>query len=134
MAPELSHVQQQLNLDYLKSNAAARNENWLALESDEARAEMDPTRFLRKEFVDVNDRDLIDKVIVLRTHARFKIHEAAEPLGLQHESTDAPLDADGSLQFRTDGLWWERAKWLCLVRSPRSDVMPSEPSKEQMRR
>ena len=98
MAPELWQVQLQLNLEYLESNAAARGEKWLALESDEARAKMDPTRFLREEFVNVADRDSLDKVIVLKTHARLEIHEAAEPLGLQHESTDAPLNADGIRQ------------------------------------
>ena len=57
---------------------------------------MDATRFLREEFVEASDETSMDKAIVLKTDARFALHEAAELLGLQHQSVNAPLSADGS--------------------------------------
>ncbi len=96
MTPELQEVQRRLDLQYLKSNAAARDGRWLALESMEARAEMDPTRFLREQFVSAAHAAPGDKVIVLKTHARAEIHEVAELLGLEHQSANAPLNTDGS--------------------------------------
>lgn len=90
-------------------NAAARDKKWLALESDEARVESDPTRFPREQFVDAADGASVDKVFVLKAHARAEIHQAAELLGLQHESTDAPVNEDGSRQ--------SPARWLVVAKS-----------------
>ncbi len=98
MTDELQEVQLRLNAEYLKSNAAARDAKWLALESNEARAEKDPGRFLEEEFVDVADEASADKVIVLKTHARAQLHQAAERARLQHESANAPLKANGTRQ------------------------------------
>ncbi len=98
MTSELQEVQQRLNSEYLRSNAAARDAKWLGLKSKEARAEMDPNRFLREEFVDVADGASVDKVIVLKTEARAELHQAAELVHLEHVSTDAPLNANGTRQ------------------------------------
>ena len=59
---------------------------------------MDPNRFLREEFVDVAEGASVDEIIVLKTHARAELHQAAELVHLQHESADAPLNANGSRQ------------------------------------
>jgi hypothetical protein len=94
MAPKLWHVQQQLNLDYLRSNAALREEQWLALESDQARVETDPIRLFREKLVDVPDGISINRVIVLKTYHYESIQDIAELPGLQTESTEVPTIAD----------------------------------------
>jgi anti-sigma factor ChrR (cupin superfamily) len=86
-------------LEYPEKNAAAREEQWLALEleerSNKARAEMDATRLLREHFPDGADRASVDKVIVVKTYACAVTRQAAERLGLEHESTHALLTPDG---------------------------------------
>lgn len=102
----MQELQQRLNLQYLTSNAAARAEKWSLLESNEDRAEMDPARFLREEFVEAAEEASKDKMIVLKrmqNPARAQVHQAAELLGLQHSSTTAPINQALVIGLQSDG-------------------------------
>ena len=98
MDPELAKLEKELNAEFRAKNAAARDEKWNGLETDEQRANEDPERFLRERFLKGKDQQpggTGDGVVVLKTRQRLQLHEEAEPLGLYSESTNAPLIADG---------------------------------------
>lgn len=126
MDDELQQMQRRLNTEYWKRNAAAREEKWLALRSNEARAEMDLNRFLREQFLDVTDDASKDKVIILKTCAGAELRSVVEAMGLEHDSTSAPLNADHSYQ--------DPRQWLVVGKS-RSAVFRkvSEISREAQR-
>ena len=99
MSAELAKIEKRLNKEFRKRNDLAKDEKWKAMETNEQKAEMDATRFLREYFFDPESKapSLHDAaVVVLKTWSRSWIHEAVEALGLDHESVDAPMDNDGS--------------------------------------
>lgn len=105
MDPGLADVQARLNAEFRRRNAAARDEKWNRLETDEERAEADQKRFLRERFSTTAG----DEAVVVKTDARFELHQAAKHLGLDTLSTDAPLEADGR-RPRID-------KWIVIART-----------------
>jgi hypothetical protein len=88
---DLKRMEEKLMGDYIKLDAEfqkrkdqERNEKWKSLNSDVAKANLDPDRFLQ---------ELREKggVVALRgLHNRQKIHQCAERLGLVSRSTDGP--------------------------------------------
>jgi hypothetical protein len=118
MDKELQGVQERLNLEYLEKNAAAREEEWLALEREEqrknARDEMDATRLLREHFPDGAEGAPLDKVIVVKTNTLAIMRYVAERLGLEHQSTDTVLTLDSRDP--------SPCRWILVVGKSRSAV------------
>jgi hypothetical protein len=90
MIKELATAEQELNAEFRKQNAAARDEEWNHMETDEEKAEADPGRFLQEKFPSI-------AAVVVKTNSRSKLHEKAAPLGLYTRSADAPVESDGTL-------------------------------------
>lgn len=112
MDPELQAAEKRLNDEFRRKNAVARDDKWSKMETPEEKAEADMKRFLLEQFgPGQGDKDL---AVVVKTHQRRELHEAAEKLRLQHESVDAPLKLDGS-RPNVD-------RWIVIGRS-RSSVM-----------
>lgn len=98
MTPELAKIEKELNKEFREKNAAARDNQWNGLKTDEQRADADSKRLLREKFPKSKDQKasgVEDGVVVLKTHNRLELHLAAEPLGLYTESVNAPLTGDG---------------------------------------
>ncbi|MCJ1301049.1 hypothetical protein MMC08_003848 [Hypocenomyce scalaris] len=98
MNEELAKLEKQLNAQFRTKNVAARNDKWKGFKTDEAKANADPKRFLRERFPKSNSQQstgLGGGVVVLKTHGRLQLHLEAEPLGLCHESVNAPLNSEG---------------------------------------
>ena len=92
MDGKLREIEIRMNQEFLEKNARCRDDKWATLETNEQKAEADPSRFLRETFAE----DSLVDVVVLKTHGRSELHEAAKPLGLQTVSENAPLNSDGS--------------------------------------
>ena len=88
----LAKAEKQLNQDFREKNAGVRDEKWNNAESNESKAQMDPTRFLREFFRLDGDKESTHEAIavVLKTRSRMELHEAADSLKLEHQSVDAP--------------------------------------------
>ena len=88
---DLSRMEKNLIKEYRAVDAEfqtraekARNDKWVSLSSDVAKADLDPDRFLKQIKSDGG-------VKVLRgLHGRAQIHQAAERMGLFSQSTDGP--------------------------------------------
>ncbi|KAI9765776.1 MAG: hypothetical protein M1839_005389 [Geoglossum umbratile] len=94
MVGELATAEQELNVEFRKKNAAARDEKWNHMETDEEKAEADPGRFLREKFPSGTGGNM---AVVVKTHSHRELHKEAAPFGLYTESTDAPVKNDGTL-------------------------------------
>ena len=124
MDPELAEAERRLNEEFRRKNAIARDEKWNKMETTEEKAEMDTCRYLVEQF-GPGQRES-DPVVVIKTHRRRELHEAADKLALQHESVDAPRGPDGSRP--------NPDRWIIIGRS-RSSVMGKvrEISREKQR-
>lgn len=91
MVAELAELEKRMNEEFLTKNAAARDEQWKALDTL-GKAEKDPNRFLKETFPP-GERKI--GPIILKTHHRQELHIAAEKLGLCTQSTDAPKSVGG---------------------------------------
>ena len=98
MREALSETEKRLNKEFREKNAAARDQRWNRMESNEEKAEMDPQYFLREFFHldNIQRSDHNEEIVVLKTHRRAELHQAAELLKLEHNSIDAPRNVDGS--------------------------------------
>ncbi|MCJ1243977.1 hypothetical protein MMC30_001174 [Trapelia coarctata] len=122
--PDLAAAEKRLNDEFRRKNAIARDEKWNKMETPEEKAEVDTCRYLLEQFGSSQGNS--DPAVVIKTHQRPELHEAAEKLGLQHESVDAPRKPDGS-RPNVD-------RWIVIGRS-RSSVMDKirEVSRETQR-
>lgn len=93
MNKDVLEAEVRLNREFREQNAAVRDSKWRALTTDEAKAEADPVRFLRERLAEGDGKT---DAVILKTHQRFELHRAAESLGFQSCSTNAPLNLDGS--------------------------------------
>ncbi|KAH0537052.1 hypothetical protein FGG08_006122 [Glutinoglossum americanum] len=94
MAEELAVAEKELNEEFRKKNAAARDDKWNSMGTDKEKAEADPGRFLKEKFITGTSRSA---AVIIETNYRRELHEEAAPLGLHTQSTDAPLRDDGTL-------------------------------------
>jgi hypothetical protein len=91
MLDELRALEALLSEEFLRKNTAARDERWARLVTDGNKADEDAERFLREKYQGTHPaRD----ATIIRTYARFELHAAAEKLGLEHESVEAPPALD----------------------------------------
>ena len=99
MDKELAKEQIRVNKKFRKLNDEARKKNWSTLTTDEDKASVDAERFLRDRFFRQSAKKPSAKgdAIILKTNDRLKIHQAAGPLDLFTESTEAPFNTDGSV-------------------------------------
>ena len=99
MDKELAKEQTRVNKEFRILNDEARRKNWSTLTTDEERASADPERFLRDRFFRQTAKKPSAKgdAIILKTNDRIKIHQAAGPLDLFTESTEAPLEPNGAI-------------------------------------
>ena len=99
MDKDLAKEQTRVNKEFRILNDDARKKNWPTLTTDEDRASVDPERFLRDRFFRQPAQELSAKgeAIILKTNDRIRIHQAAGPLDLFTESTEAPSEANGSV-------------------------------------
>ena len=99
MDKELAKEQTRVNKEFRILNGEARKRDWTTLATDEDKASVDPERYLRDKFFRQTAKKPSAKgdAVVLKTNKRLKIHQAAGPLDLFTESTEAPLNADGSV-------------------------------------
>ena len=98
MTANLAKIEKKLNKEFREKNAAVRDEKWNSMKSNEKKAEMDSRRFLQEYFYldGVEDSSHDEDAVVLKTHFRSELHQAAESLRLEHNSVDAPAHADGT--------------------------------------
>lgn len=91
MLPELKEVETQLNKEYKKKCKSAKDDSWKQLKSAEQKATKDPTRFLLEAFPKAaTGRPANLDIVVLKVEGRAAISIAAEKLGLETVSVDAP--------------------------------------------
>jgi hypothetical protein len=91
MLPELKEVETQLNKEYKKKCKSAKDDSWKQLKSAEQKATKDPTRFLVEAFPKAaTGRPANLDIVVLKVDGRAAISIAAEKLGLETVSVDAP--------------------------------------------
>ncbi|KAI9789406.1 MAG: hypothetical protein M1816_006066 [Peltula sp. TS41687] len=93
MSTDHLEAEVKLNRDFRQQNAAVRDSKWNKLATDEAKAEADPVRFLRETFVPGERKTT---AVVVKTHHRLELHQAATSLNLQSQATEAPLNPNGS--------------------------------------
>jgi hypothetical protein len=120
MASTMKEEESRLKKEFLAKNALERDRQWREEHTtDEQRAEADPERFLREKFFSgkttsssSSNTDVPD-TIVLKTSYRSQLHQAAEKLdGLHTQSTDAPLNVDGTRPYVD--------RWIVIGRSSKS--------------
>ncbi|TKA74843.1 hypothetical protein B0A55_05341 [Friedmanniomyces simplex] len=93
----------QIALELTKLAKARDDHVWLTLSTDR-KAERDPERLVRETF---NGRaDVEPLVLKVQSYERARVHAICKDLGLEHESTDAPVVLD-ALSFTAD-------RWLVL--------------------
>lgn len=122
--PGLAAAEQRLNGEFRRKNAIARDEKWKKMETPEHKAEANPSRYLTEQFGSPPGDD--DRAVVVKTHQRRELHEAAGELGIYSQSVDAPMRPDGG-RASVD-------RWIVIGRN-RSDVMEKirEVSREAQR-
>jgi len=91
MLDELRALEALLDEEFRRKNAAAREDRWARLETDEKRAHEDAERFLREKFRGTNPAS---EAVIIKTYFRSELHAAAERLGLDHEAIEAPPSLD----------------------------------------
>ena len=92
MTNELKGAQTLLIREFRLQNATKRDEKWTQCTSPEARAEADAKRFLRETFSNAHK----DHAVVVKTHHRMELHQAAETMGdLCTMSANAPVAESG---------------------------------------
>ena len=145
MREDLSETEERLNKEFRDKNAAAREERWNRMESNEEKAKMDPQRFLREYFlldeIQGSDRiqrglDRIPKTVVLKTRHRAELHQAAELLKLETESTDAPWNVDGSRPSidRWIVISRDRSALAEKIQTIKLDFVPNQTQAQQSKR
>ena len=90
--PEIKSIENELNKDFKTKNIAARSDTW-ATKSVEKRAKTDPKKYLREAFPKGGSgRPANMDIVVLKIGAdeRLAIADAAETMGLESVSVDAP--------------------------------------------
>ena len=90
--PEIKSVETELNKDFKKKNIAARSDSW-ASKSVEKKAKTDPNKYLSEAFPKGGSgRPANMDIVVLKIGAdeRLAIADAAEAMGLESVSVDAP--------------------------------------------
>ncbi|KAA8572805.1 hypothetical protein EYC84_003382 [Monilinia fructicola] len=91
MIPELKTAETQLNQEFKKRNRIARDSNWKDLKTAEQKAEANPQRYLSEAFPKrATGRPANLDVIIVKTENRSALAEAADKLGLESVSVDAP--------------------------------------------
>ncbi|EKD19885.1 hypothetical protein MBM_01837 [Drepanopeziza brunnea f. sp. 'multigermtubi' MB_m1] len=91
--PELKNAETELNKEFKKKNNAARNESWKSLKTVEQKAKENPRKFLTEAFPKgTTGRPANLDIIVLKIGAddRYAVTNAAESMGLEAVSVDAP--------------------------------------------
>jgi hypothetical protein len=93
MLPELKDVEKIIIKEFRKNNRMARDGYWKSFKSAEQKATADPKKFLAEAFPKGGtgrpaNMDIV--VVKIDTDERFKLAEAAEKMGLESLSVDAP--------------------------------------------
>jgi hypothetical protein len=91
MLEELRALEAQLDEEFRRKNAAAREERWARLETDGQKADEDAERFLLEKYRGANPAR---EAVIIKTYSRYALHAAAQDLGLDHESVEAPPSSD----------------------------------------
>lgn len=91
MIPELKAAETQLNKDFKKQNKIARDQTWKGLKTAREKAEANPQRYLSEAFPKTavgrsSNRD----VVIVKTEDRIRLADAADKMGLESVSVDAP--------------------------------------------
>ena len=93
MLPELKEAEKEINKEFRKSNKIARDGSWKSLKSAEQKVKADPKKYLAEVFpkgATGRPANLDIVVVKIGTDERFKLSEAAEKMGLETVSVDAP--------------------------------------------
>lgn len=104
---ELASAEVKLEQEFRDRSAKARDEKWQKpTTTDEEKAGLDIDRFLREAFDSRNNN-----VVVLKVDSglRAQVHKAADSLGLENLSTDAPPSTHEQGGPRTD-------RWIVIAR------------------
>ncbi|KAH6724357.1 hypothetical protein BKA61DRAFT_28170 [Leptodontidium sp. MPI-SDFR-AT-0119] len=91
--PEIKSIETELNKEFKKKNKAARNDSWTSLKSVEQKAKSDPKKYLAEAFPKGGSgRPANLDIVVLKIGAdeRLAVSDAAEAMGLESVSVDAP--------------------------------------------
>lgn len=91
MLKELRALEVQLDEEFRRKNAAAREERWGRLETDEQKANEDAERFLLEKYRGANPAR---EAVIIKTYSHYALHAAARDLGLDHESVEVPPSSD----------------------------------------
>lgn len=91
MLKELRALEVQLDEEFRRKNAAAREERWARLETDEQKANEDAERFLLEKYRGANPAR---EAVIIKTYSHYALHAAARDLGLDHESVEVPPSSD----------------------------------------
>ncbi|ESZ96072.1 hypothetical protein SBOR_3549 [Sclerotinia borealis F-4128] len=91
MSPELKAAETQLNKDFKKQNKIARDGSWKNLKTAEEKAEANPQKYLGEAFPKTaTGRPANLDIIIVKTENRAALAEAADKMGLESVSVDAP--------------------------------------------
>lgn len=91
MIPELKTAESQLNKDFKKQNKIARDGGWKKLKTAEEKAEANPEKYLSEEFPKTaTGRPANLDIVILKTEHRAALAAAADKMGLESVSVDAP--------------------------------------------
>ncbi|KAL2075435.1 hypothetical protein VTL71DRAFT_378 [Oculimacula yallundae] len=91
--PEIKAMETELNKAFKKKNSAARDDSWTSIKSAEQKATADPKKYLTEAFPKGGSgrpANLDIVVLKLGTDARLTVADAAEAVGLESVSVDAP--------------------------------------------
>ncbi|CAD6439737.1 f3264f75-1397-40cf-9e4f-c25dccdfe720 [Sclerotinia trifoliorum] len=91
MIPELKTAESQLNKDFKKQNKIARDSGWKCLKTAEEKAEANPEKYLSEAFPKTaTGRPANLDIVILKTERRAALAAAADKMGLESVSVDAP--------------------------------------------
>ncbi|KAJ8064598.1 hypothetical protein OCU04_006927 [Sclerotinia nivalis] len=91
MIPELKTAESQLNKDFKKQNKIVRDSGWKNLKTAEEKAEANPEKYLSEAFPKTaTGRPANLDIIILKTERRAALAAAADKMGLESVSVDAP--------------------------------------------
>ncbi|QSZ30904.1 hypothetical protein DSL72_000462 [Monilinia vaccinii-corymbosi] len=89
--PELKTAETQLNKEFKKQNKIARESNWKALKTAEEKVKVNPQKYLSEAFpATTMGRPANLDIVIVKTEYRAALAEAAEKMGLESVSVDAP--------------------------------------------
>lgn len=92
MIPELKAAETKLNREFKKQNKIAKDDSWKRLKTAEEKAEANPQRYLSEVFpAAATGRPENLDIIIVKTEQRAALAKAADDMGLESVTVDAPL-------------------------------------------